>query len=99
MSLVLFSVIMVFHAINDQSVVKSLFTVAGYTYGPLLGLFSFGLFTKLQVKDKYVPLICLASPVICYFLNLYISFGFELLIFNGVITFFGLYMISTNKSV
>tara|TARA_B100001778_G_C18575005_1_gene624472 strand:- start:237 stop:1682 length:1446 start_codon:yes stop_codon:yes gene_type:complete len=99
MSLILFSVIMIFHAINDQSVVKSLFTVAGYTYGPLLGLFSFGLFTKLQVKDKYVPFICLASPVICYFLNLYISFGFELLIFNGVITFFGLYMISTNKSV
>lgn len=99
MSLVLFSVIMIFHAINDQSVVKSLFTVAGYTYGPLLGLFSFGLFTKFQVKDKYVPFICLASPVICYFLNLYISFGFELLIFNGVITFFGLYMISTNKSV
>ena len=99
MSLVLFSVIMVFHAINDQSVVKSLFTVAGYTYGPLLGLFSFGLFTKLQVKDKYVPLICLASPVICYFLNLYISFGFELLILNGIITFFGLYMISTKKSV
>ena len=99
MSLILFSVIMIFHAINDQSVVKSLFTVAGYTYGPLLGLFSFGLFTKLQVKDKYVPFICLASPVICYFLNLYISFGFELLIFNGVITFFGLYMIRTNKSV
>tara|TARA_B100000927_G_C16473160_1_gene472337 strand:+ start:2105 stop:3550 length:1446 start_codon:yes stop_codon:yes gene_type:complete len=99
MSLVLFSVIMIFHAINDQSVVKSLFTVAGYTYGPLLGLFSFGLFTKFQIKDKYVPFICLASPVICYFLNLYISFGFELLIFNGVITFFGLYMISTNKSV
>ncbi|MAW30538.1 MAG: sodium:solute symporter [Flavobacteriales bacterium] len=99
MSLVLFSVIMIFHAINDQSVVKSLFTVAGYTYGPLLGLFSFGLFTKFQVKDKYVPFICLASPVICYFLNLYISFGFELLIFNGVITFFGLYMISINKSV
>ena len=67
MSLVLFSVIMIFHAINDQSVVKSLFTVAGYTYGPLLGLFSFGLFTKFQVKDKYVPFICLASPVICYF--------------------------------
>ncbi len=99
MSLILFSVIMIFHAINDQSVVKSLFTVAGYTYGPLLGLFSFGLFTKFQVKDKYVPFICLVSPVICYFLNLYISFGFELLILNGVITFFGLYMISTNKSV
>ena len=99
MSFVLFFVIMIFHIINDQSVVNSLFTVAGYTYGPLLGLFSFGLFTKLKVKDKFVPFVCLSSPIICYILNLYISFGFELLIFNGLITFFGLYMIRTNKNI
>jgi Na+/proline symporter len=93
MSLVLLGVILVFNAINDQSVIKSLFTVAGYTYGPLLGMFSFGLFTKYQVRDKLVPIICISSPVICYILNLYIPFGFELLILNGFITFVGLFLI------
>jgi Na+/proline symporter len=93
MSLVLLGVILVFNAINDQSVIKSLFTVAGYTYGPLLGMFSFGLFTKYQVRDKLVPIICISSPVICYILNLYVPFGFELLILNGVITFVGLFLI------
>ena len=93
MSLVLLGIILVFNAINDQSVIKSLFTVAGYTYGPLLGMFSFGLFTKYQVRDKVVPIICILSPIICYVLNLYIPFGFELLILNGFITFLGLYLI------
>ncbi len=92
-SLILLAVILIFNAINDQSVIKSLFTVAGYTYGPLLGMFSFGLFTKYKVKDNLVPIIAISSPVICYILNLYIPFGFELLILNGAITFFGLYLI------
>ncbi len=95
LSLVLLGVILIFNAINDQSVIKSLFTVAGYTYGPLLGMFSFGLFTKYQVKDKLVPIIAILSPVICYILNLYIPFGFELLILNGLITFLGLYLIKS----
>ncbi|MAW21035.1 MAG: sodium:solute symporter [Flavobacteriales bacterium] len=94
-SLILLAVILIFNAINDQSVIKSLFTVAGYTYGPLLGMFSFGLFTKYKVKDEYVPLIAIASPIICYILNLYIPFGFELLILNGLITFIGLYLLKT----
>jgi len=97
-SLILLGVILIFNAINDQSVIKSLFTVAGYTYGPLLGMFSFGLFTKYRVKDNFVPLIAIASPVVCYVLNLYIPFGFELLILNGAITFFGLYLIKINNS-
>jgi Na+/proline symporter len=97
MSLVLLGVILVFNAINDQSVIKSLFTVAGYTYGPLLGMFSFGLFTKYKVRDNLVPIICILSPVICYVLNLYIPFGFELLILNGLITFIGMYFIKINK--
>jgi hypothetical protein len=97
MSLVLLGVILIFNAINDQSVIKSLFTVAGYTYGPLLGMFSFGIFTKFKVKDKFVPLIAIASPVICYILNLYIPFGFELLILNGLITFVGLYLLKIKK--
>ena len=92
-SLILLVVILLFNAINDQSVIQSLFTVAGYTYGPLLGMFSFGLFTRYNVKDKFVPLIAIFSPIICYVLNLYISFGFELLILNGLLTFTGLYLI------
>ena len=93
MSFMLFIVIMIFNAINDDSVIKSLFTVAGYTYGPLLGMFAFGLFTNFKIHDKFVPIIAILSPVICYILNLYISFGFELLILNGCITFLGLYLL------
>ena len=90
MSLTLLCVILIFNAINDQSVIKSLFTVAGYTYGPLLGLYSFGLFTNFKIRDRYVPVVALSSPVLCYILNCYIPFGFELLILNGAFTFIGL---------
>tara|TARA_Y100001933_G_scaffold153375_1_gene151788 strand:+ start:364 stop:1803 length:1440 start_codon:yes stop_codon:yes gene_type:complete len=93
MSCILFIVIMIFNAINDDSVIKSLFTVAGYTYGPLLGMYTFGLFTKYKIHDKFVPIIAVFSPIICYVLNLYFSFGFELLILNGCITFLGFYLI------
>lgn len=90
---ILLVVILLFDALNNESVIKSLFTVAGYTYGPLLGMFSFGLFTKHKVKDKFVPFVAIASPVICYILSLYIPFGFELLILNGFITFLGLFLL------
>ena len=92
-SFILLVVILLFDALNNESVIKSLFTVAGYTYGPLLGMFSFGLFTKHKVKDKFVPFVAIASPVICYILSLYIPFGFELLILNGFITFLGLFLL------
>ena len=95
---ILLLVVVIFRAINDQAVISKLFTVAGYTYGPLLGLYAFGLFTKRPVKDKFVPFICLASPIICYLLSEYsvqlfngYKFGFELLILNGLITFVGLW--------
>ena len=89
-SLVLVLAILIFKAINDESVIAALFKVAGYTYGPLLGLYAFGLFTKLQVRDKMVPFVAVSSPLICYILQLYIPFGFELLMINGGITFLGL---------
>ena len=92
-SLLLVFSILIFKAINDESVIAALFKVAGYTYGPLLGLYAFGLFTKWQVRDKMVPLVAVLSPVICYILQLYIPFGFELLMVNGGITFAGLYML------
>ena len=96
-AMILLMVIVLFRAINDRAVIDKLFTVAGYTYGPLLGLYAFGLFTKFSVHDRWVPLIALLSPVICFFLSEYsvnifhgYRFGFELLILNGFITFAGL---------
>jgi len=97
-SILLVLVILVFKSINDDSVISALFKVAGYTYGPLLGMYAFGLFTKLSVKDNWVPLVAILSPVACYIIQLYIPFGFELLILNGLITFVGLYLLKTNKS-
>ncbi|WP_258105401.1 sodium:solute symporter [Marinoscillum sp. MHG1-6] len=96
-SIVLFLVILVFHAVNDQSVITAVFVAAGYTYGPLLGLFAFGIFTKWQLKDQYVPAVCLISPILSYIINLNsvawlggYKFGFEILILNGLLTFVGL---------
>ncbi len=103
-SILLFVVILIFYAINDESVIASIFKVAAYTYGPLLGLYSFGFFTKRRILDKWAPLICILSPIITYLLNKYSAvlldgyvFGFELLIVNGLLTFLGLLLISQSK--
>jgi SSS family transporter len=100
-SVLLFLVILLFEAINDESVVSAVFTAAGYTYGPLLGLFAFGMLTKLPVRDKYVPLVCLLSPVVCYIINANsvawlngYKFGFEILILNGFLTFMGMLLLT-----
>jgi len=92
-------VIIVFRIISDDSVISAIFTVAGYTYGPLLGLFAFGLYTKMKPAEKWVPYIAIASPIICFVLNHYsqkwfngYKFGFELLIINGLIMFAGLFI-------
>jgi Na+/proline symporter len=103
-SFVVLLVILIFRAVNNETVISAIFTVAGYTYGPLLGLYSFGLFTKLKVRDKLVPLVAILSPIICYILSRYseqlfygYKFGFELLVLNGLITFIGLLLISKKK--
>jgi Na+/proline symporter len=100
-SFILFLVIVIFRLINDDSVISAVFTVAGYTYGPLLGLYSFGLFTKREVIDKYVPFIAVISPVLTYLISLNseflfwgYKFGFEVLILNGLISFIGLLLIT-----
>jgi len=101
-SLLMFVVIVIFNAINDDSVVKMVFKIASYTYGPLLGLYAFGLFVKSKtVHDKLVPFICLISPAVCFFISKYSSvlfkdyvFDNELIIVNGLITFLGLLAIS-----
>lgn len=104
-SIVLFFVILIFKAINDDSVINSVFTAAGYTYGPLLGMFAFGIATKWELKDKFVPVVCLASPILSYIINLNsetllngYKFGFEILILNGLITFLGLLLIRKSKT-
>jgi Na+/proline symporter len=100
-AMVFFISVLMFRALNDKAVIDKLFTIAGYTYGPLLGLYSFGLFTKRLVNDKITPVIAVISPVICFFLSKYsvellngYKFGFELLLLNGLLTFIGLLMFS-----
>jgi Na+/proline symporter len=100
-ALVFFLSVLMFSALNDRAVIDKLFTIAGYTYGPLLGLYSFGLFTKRIVNDKITPAIAVFSPVACFFLSKYsvvlfngYKFGFELLLLNGLLTFVGLYLFS-----
>jgi len=103
-SLVLMAVIIIFGYVIDENVIKELFTFAGYTYGPLLGMYAFGLFTKIQVKDKYIPIVAIISPIISYIVKdnslewFGYNFGFELLIFNGLITFIGLYLLRIRKN-
>jgi Na+/proline symporter len=101
----LFLTIIIFNAINDKAVVTAIFAVASYTYGPLLGLYSFGLFVSgRQVKDKLVPFICLISPAVCYYLSTHSAklFGYtfdnELILVNGFITFAGLLLTSSAKT-
>lgn len=100
-SIVLILVIVSFkYIIRDESVIAKLFVFAGYTYGPLLGLFSFGLFTKLNVRDKLVPVIAIASPILTYVISAHslswfgFEFGFFVLILNGFLTFLGLILAS-----
>ena len=99
-SVVLLLIIIVFRIINNDSVITAVFMVAGYTYGPLLGLYSFGLFTKIQVKDKWIPVVAILSPIISHIFKIYSSqiipgyhMGFEFLILNGMVTFFGLLLL------
>lgn len=96
-SVLIFIVILIFQAINDDSVINAVFRMAGYTYGPLLGLYAFGLFTKQLVKDQWIPVVCVLAPILTYMINENsvawlggYKFGFELLLLNGLLTFLGL---------
>ena len=99
-------VIIIFRPFHNESLIDKIFEIAGYTYGPLLGLYSFGLFVKNRKPiDKYVPVIAISSPIISYILNLYskelffgYQFGFEILIVNGLLTFVAL-LLTSKKSI
>ena len=104
MSLLLILVIIFFnYAIGDTSVIVKLFTFAGYTYGPLLGLYAFGLFSKWKVRDHLVPIVAILTPFIGYAISYFsaswfdFEFGFFILILNGALTYLGLVLIRTQK--
>ena len=103
-SLLMIFVVVLFRELNNSSVISSLFKAVGYTYGPLLGLFTFGLTTKYQVREKYLPWVCLLSPVLSYVVNCYseqllfgYKFGFEILLFNGLLCYLGLLLIRDKR--
>lgn len=106
-TLVFFLCVMIFKWIDNKSIIYIILDVAGYTYGPLLGLFAFGILTKRQLSNSpAVPAIAVLSPLICYLIKHYsadlfggFQIGIELLILNGLITFVGLYLISHKKAV
>lgn len=92
--------ILLFRAVNSTSLINAIYTIVSYTYGPLLGLFAFGLFTKRRIRDRWVPTIAVASPILCYLVDTAAGllwdyhFGYELLMLNGLFTFTGLWLSS-----
>ena len=104
MSLLMVLVIVVFYELNDDSAINAVYSLAAYTYGPILGMFVFGLATKKAVNDRWVPVVCVLSPILCYILqsnseawfNGY-QISFELLLINAAITAIGLVFISKKK--
>ena len=98
-----FIIIVILHIVNKQAIIDLVYLLAAYTYGPLLGLFFFGLLTKYQVKDKFIPFVAIASPLICYVLDtvgkdmLGFGFGFTILIVNGLLTFLGMYLLRVKR--
>lgn len=92
--------ILVFRVVNSTSVIDAIYILCSYTYGPLLGLFAYGLLTKRSVNDRVVPYVAVASPIVCYVLNDVVAhttgyqFGYELLMLNGALTFAGLWLLS-----
>ncbi len=105
-SVLFWIVIIVFNRLNSREVITAVFDLAGYTYGPLLGLYAFGMFNKRPVRDTWVPLLCIASPLITLLINNNsvawfngYQFGFERLLLNGLITYAGLWALSTSAPV
>ncbi|MCR4601941.1 MAG: sodium:solute symporter [Prevotella sp.] len=99
MCLLFVACILIIRIVNSSSLIDAIYTIVSYTYGPLLGLFAFGIYSRLQVRDRLVPYVCLASPLLCFVLDqlcqhlLDYRFGYELLMLNGLLTFLGLYLL------
>ena len=104
MAVIMGIVIFVFNLLNNTSVIDAIYTLASYTYGPILGLFAFGIFTRKQVYDKYIPLVAILSPALCYILQSHsevwfngYQISYELLILNALFTFSGLCILIKRK--
>jgi Na+/proline symporter len=102
-SIMLFMVIASFKLLNNDAIINQLFRAAGYTYGPLLGLFTFGMFTKINIRDRWVWLVCLVAPLLTVLIDLNseallggFKFGSMLIALNGLLTFIGLWLLSLN---
>lgn len=98
-SAILFTLIIVFKAISNDSVINDIFTAAGYTYGPILGLFAFGILTKRQINDRWVLAVCIIAPFLSFGIDQLSGkwFGFFVLALNGALTFLGLLLISKKQ--
>lgn len=103
MAMIMLALILLFESWSNESVINIVYRVASYTYGPLLGMFAFGVLTKRRVRDRYVGIVAIASPIICFVLNRYsqqllggYKFGFELLVLNAALTMVGLFVLSIN---
>lgn len=96
--------ILLFRVVNSTSIIDAIYILCSYTYGPLLGLFAFGLLTRRIVRDHLVPYICIISPVLCYALDTTVyaatgyRFGYELLMVNGALTFAALWLAGMGNS-
>lgn len=103
MAVVLVIVIILFRLVNNSNVIQSVFDAAKYTYGPLLGFYFVGMFTKIKVHDKMMPIVAILAPVLSYLINIVawdyfdIKIGFELLLINGALTVLGMYIFKNNK--
>ena len=103
MAVIFILFILAFKAINSTSVIDAIYILCSYTYGPLLGLFAYGLLTKRGVNDRTVPYVAVASPLICYATDRVVEaatgyrFGYEMLMINGLLTFVGLWIGSLGK--
>lgn len=100
-AIIFFLMVMLFKVIDNKSIIGVILKLAGFTYGPLLGLFAFGIFTKRQIRDRYSLYVCIAAPVLIYLVDYGSQFwfekfriGYELLIYNGILTYLGLLLIS-----
>lgn len=103
-SVLLFLVILAFYQVNDKAVITQIFVAAGYTYGPILGLFAFGLITKRKINDPLSIVVCFAAPVLAYIINSNsavwlggFKFGFLIILLNGALTFAGLWLLSLGR--
>ena len=98
-SIVFGIIIVTIDYLGQSSIIDAIYKIASYTYGPLLGLFSFGLFTKIKINDKFVPFVCILSPFLCYAVEVFLhnwfdyNMGYEVLMLNGLLTMFGLLLL------